>query len=68
MYIKMECTSPNEFQGDLPSGVGPSNIYDPLYNSKKICSVYRLHGTQNDRLELTVSAQNSVFEKYALSP
>ena len=36
MYIKMECTSPNEFQGDLPRGVGPSNIYDPLYNSKKI--------------------------------
>ena len=35
MYIKMESTSPNEFRGDLPRGVGPSNIYDPLYNSKK---------------------------------
>ena len=23
MYIKMESTSPNEFRGDLPRGVGP---------------------------------------------
>ena len=63
MYIKMESTSPNEFRGDLPRGVGPSNIYDPLYNSKNFCSVYRLHGTQNDRLELTVSTQKTVSKK-----
>ena len=31
-------------------------------------SVYGVHGTQNNRLELTVSVQKIGFEKCALSP
>ena len=40
---------------------------DPFIRQKKFCSVYRLHGTQNDWLELTVSTQKSV-KKYAPGP
>ena len=36
---------------------------DPFITQKKICSVYGLHGTQNDRLELTVSTQKTVSKK-----
>ena len=36
---------------------------DPFITQKKICSVYGLHGTQNDRLELTVSTQKTVLKK-----
>ena len=32
MYMDMEFTFSRKFRGDLPRGVGPSNIYDPLYN------------------------------------
>ena len=35
-------------------------ICNPLYNSKKFRSGYRVHGAQNDGLELTVSVQKSV--------
>ena len=38
------------------------NICNPLYNSKNFCSVYRVHGAQNDGLELTVSVQKSVLK------
>ena len=34
----------------------------PFITQKKIHSVYRVHGTQNDRLELTVSTQKSVLK------
>ena len=34
----------------------------PLYRSKKSFSVYRVHGIQNNRLELTVSTQQSVLK------
>ena len=34
----------------------------PLYGSKKSFSVYRVHGIQNNRLELTVSTQQSVLK------
>ena len=35
---------------------------DPFISQKKNSSDYRLHGTQNDRLELTVSTQKSVLK------
>ena len=35
---------------------------NPLHNSKKINFVYRVHGTQIDRLELAVSKQKSVLK------
>ena len=66
MYIKMESNVPDQFRADLPRGVGPSNIYDPLYNSKKDCFVCRVYGTQNDRLEFTVSTQKSVLKNMHL--
>ena len=34
----------------------------PLYRWKKICSDYRVHGIQIDRLRLTVSMQKSVLK------
>ena len=34
----------------------------PLYRSKKSFSVYRVHGIQNDRLELTASTQQLVLQ------
>ena len=34
----------------------------PFITQKHFCSVYRVHGTQNDRLELTVSKQKSVLK------
>ena len=34
----------------------------PLYKSEKNSSDYRVHGTQNDWLELTVSTQKSVLK------
>ena len=34
-----------------------------LWRSKKICSVFRVHGTNLDRLGLTVSKQKSVLKK-----
>ena len=37
-------------------------ICNPLYDSKFFCSVYRVHGTQNDGHELTVSTQKSVLK------
>ena len=36
---------------------------DPFISQKNFCSVYGLHGTQNDRLELTVSTQKTVLKK-----
>ena len=33
-----------------------------FYNSKNVCLVYRIYGTQNNQLELTVSAQKSVLK------
>ena len=36
----------------------------PQLNHKNL-SIYKVHGTQNDRLELTVSTQKIGFEKYA---
>ena len=40
--------------------LAPFYIESPLYNSKKKDrSTYKVHGTQNDRLELTVSTQKS---------
>ena len=35
---------------------------DPFIRQKFFCFVYRLHGTQNERLELTVSMQKSVLK------
>ena len=40
----------------------PFKVDSPLYKSKKNTSDYRVHGTQNDRLELTVSTQKSVLK------
>ena len=59
--VPMECIFPRKFQGDLPRGVGPLNICDPLYSPKNFHSVYKLYGAQNDRLELMVSTQKSVL-------
>ena len=49
--------------------VGKSRTWPPLkviapFNTrkKKIRSVYKVYGTQNDRLELTVSTQKSVLK------
>ena len=42
--------------------LAPFDIDSPLYNSKKNCSVYKVYGTQNNRLELTVSTQKSVLK------
>ena len=39
----------------------------PLYKSKIFFSVYRVPGSQNDRLELTVSMQKIGFKNCALS-
>ena len=36
---------------------------DPFISQKKNGSVYELHGTQNNRLELTVSTQKTVLKK-----
>ena len=41
---------------------------DPFISQKKNFSVYGLHGTQNDRLELTVSTQKSVLKNIHLVP
>ena len=46
----------------LPTPFFTWKIPGPLYNWKKKSSDYRLHGTQNDRLELTVSTQKSVLK------
>ena len=35
---------------------------DPIISPKKNSSDYRVHGTQNDRLEPTVSTQKSVLK------
>ena len=35
---------------------------DPIISPKKNSSDYRVHGTQNDRLELTVSTQKLVLK------
>ena len=52
VYIKIESTFPRLFWGDLPMGVDPLNSRDPLYRAqKRFCSVYGLHGTQNDLLK-----------------
>ena len=46
--------------------VGKSRTWPPLIltapfiTKKKNCSVYKVHGTQNDRLELTVSTQKKI--------
>ena len=49
--------------------LAPFDIVCTLYNEKKkICSIYKVHGTQNDRLALTVSTQKSDFEKYGMVP
>ena len=36
--------------------------WTPLWGQIFFCFVYRLHGTQNDRLELTVSMRKSVLK------
>ena len=41
---------------------------DPFIGQKNNSSDYGLHGTQNDRLELTVSTQKIGFEIYTASP
>ena len=46
----------------LPTPFFTLKIPGPLYESKKNSSDYRLHGTQNDRLEPTVSMQKSVLK------
>ena len=38
------------------------NFQDPFISPKKNSSDYRGYGTQNDRLEPTVSTQKSVFK------
>ena len=40
----------------------PLILKGPFITQTKIYSVYRVHGTQNDRLELTVSTQKSVLK------
>ena len=40
----------------------PLKLIAPFITRKKICSVYKVYGTQNDRLELTVSTQKSVLK------
>ena len=42
--------------------LAPFKVDSPLYNSKKNSSDHRVYGTQNDRLELTVSTQKSVLK------
>ena len=48
----------------LPTPFFTLKIPGPLYKSKKNSSDYRLHGTQNDRLEPTVSTQKSVLKNF----
>ena len=50
------------FRGREVTDLAPFDIDSPLYNSKKNCSVYKVYGTQNDRLELTVSTQKSILK------
>ena len=45
--------------------LAPFDIDSPLYNSKKICSGYKVHGTQNDQLELNAKIG---FKKYGKGP
>ena len=40
----------------------PLKVIAPFITRKKIRSVYKVYGTQNDRLELTVSTQKSVLK------
>ena len=40
----------------------PLILTAPFITQKKIRSVYKVHGTQNNRLELTVSTQQSVLK------
>ena len=48
--------------------LAPFDIASPLFNSKKNCSVYKVHGTQNDRLGLGVSTQKSVLKNMERVP
>ena len=50
MYIDLESTFSRKFWDDLPRGSVP----EISATSKEFCSVYRLHGTQNDQLELSI--------------
>ena len=51
-----------DFEGFFVGGFSTLKIFNPLYSSKKNCFVYRAHGTQIDRLELTVSMKKSVLK------
>ena len=43
-------------------GSAPQLFTTPFITQKKFCSVYRVHGTQNDRLELTILMNKSVLK------
>ena len=57
MYIKMESTFPFNFGVIYLGGSAPQIFTTPFISPKKSCSVYMVHGTQNDRLEFMVSTQ-----------
>ena len=61
-YIETEKTWFFEFQDFLAWGVTASKFLWPLYKWKKNRSDYRVHGIQNDRLNLTISTQKSVLK------
>ena len=52
------------------NGVDSKTLKNRLtpYNPTFFCSVYRVYGTQNDRLELTVSMQISVLKNMQWGP
>ena len=56
------------FRGREVTDLTTFDIDSPLYNSKKIRSVYKVYGTQNDRLKLTVSTQKSVLKNMQRVP
>ena len=68
LYIKMKSTSSNQFWGILPRGVGPLNIYDPLYNS--IFFPFHFYGSWYSKQP--AGTHNFIakigFEKYAQIP
>ena len=48
----------------LPVGMAQIRwkLHEPSLKVKKSYSIYRVHGTQNDRFELTISMQNTVLK------